>query len=96
MPQGGLNLQRNSRILWSSLDFETATVAQANPANTHEIQVLAGFAATPTTSTEDIVPDESGANPQRATNRFKTVKNPADWNLTVLPRAYWNCKCYSW
>ena len=87
-----LNLQRNSEVFFSTVDIlgtisGSASVAVAmTPANTWKLEVLAGFAATSTSATQDITSLESGLSPDRSQQRFNTAINPVDWNIQVYMR----------
>ena len=82
-----LNLQRNSEVFFSTVDIRGGSVAVAmTPANTWKLEVLAGFAATSTSATQDITSLESGLNPDRSQQRFNTAINPVDWNIQVYMR----------
>ena len=58
-----LNLQRNSEVFFSTVDILGTTSGSASvavamtPANTWKLEVLAGFAATSTSATQDITVD---------------------------------------
>jgi hypothetical protein len=56
------------------------------PENTWKLEVLAGFAATSSSATQDITSLESGTNPDRSQQRFNTAINPVDWNFQVYLR----------
>ena len=82
-----LNLQRNSEVFFSTVDIRGGSVAVAmTPANTWKLEVLAGFAATSTSATQDITSLESGLSPDRSQQRFNTAINPVDWNIQVYMR----------
>lgn len=82
-----LNLQRNSEVFFSTVDLNSgATVASMTPQNTWKIEVLAGFAVTSSTATQDITSMESGLNPDRSQQRFNTAINPVDWNFQTYIR----------
>ena len=82
-----LNLQRNSEVFFSTVDINSGSVAVAmTPANTWKLEVLAGFAATSTSATQDITSLESGLSPDRSQQRFNTAINPVDWNIQVYIR----------
>jgi len=82
-----LNLQRNSEVFFSTVDINSGAVAVAmTPGNTWKLEVLAGFAATSTSATQDITSLESGLNPDRSQQRFNTAINPVDWNIQVYIR----------
>ena len=82
-----LNLQRNSEVFMSTVDLlNGAAVTAMTPENTWKLEVLAGFAATSTSATQDITSLESGTTPDRSQQRFNTAINPVDWNLQVYLR----------
>jgi len=82
-----LNLQRNSEVFFSTVDINSGAVAAAmTPGNTWKLEVLAGFAATSTSATQDITSLESGLSPDRSQQRFNTAINPVDWNIQVYIR----------
>lgn len=82
-----LNLQRDSEVFLSTVDLlNGAAVTSMTPSNTWKLEVLAGFAATPSAATQDITSMESGNNPDRSQKRFNTAINPVDWNLQVYLR----------
>jgi hypothetical protein len=82
-----LNLQRNSEVFLSTVDLLAGgTVASMTPQNTWKIEVLAGFAATSSSATQDITSMESGTNPDRSQQRFNTAINPVDWNFQTYIR----------
>ena len=87
-----LNLQRNSEVFFSTVDIigttsGSASVAAAmTPGNTWKLEVLAGFAATSTSATQDITSLESGLSPDRSQQRFNTAINPVDWNIQTYIR----------
>lgn len=82
-----LNLQRNSEVFMSTIDLiNGAAVTAMTPENTWKLEVLAGFAATSTSATQDITSLESGTTPDRSQQRFNTAINPVDWNLQVYLR----------
>jgi hypothetical protein len=87
-----LNLQRNSEVFFSTVDILGTTSGAASvavamtPANTWKLEVLAGFAATSTSATQDITSLESGLSPDRSQQRFNTAINPVDWNIQVYMR----------
>ena len=56
------------------------------PQNTWKLEVLAGFATTSSSATQDITSLESGTDPDRSQQRFNTAINPVDWNLQVYLR----------
>jgi len=82
-----LNLQRNSEVFMSTVDLiNGAAVTSMTPANTWKLEVLAGFAVTSSSATQDITSLESGTNPDRSQQRFNTAINPVDWNFQVYLR----------
>lgn len=82
-----LNLQRNSEVFFSTVDLNSgAAVASMTPQNTWKIEVLAGFAVTASTATQDITSMESGLSPDRSQQRFNTAINPVDWNFQTYIR----------
>lgn len=82
-----LNLQRNSEVFMSTVDLiNGAAVTSITPANTWKLEVLAGFAVTSSSATQDITSLESGTNPDRSQQRFNTAINPVDWNFQVYLR----------
>jgi len=82
-----LNLQRNSEVFFSSVDLlNGAAVSSMTPQNTWKLEVLAGFAASSSSATQDITSLESGTTPDRSQQRFNTAINPVDWNLQVYLR----------
>ena len=82
-----LNLQRNSEVFFSTIDIINGAAATAmTPANTWKLEVLAGFALTSSSATQDITSLESGIDPDRSQQRFRTAINPVDWNFQVYLR----------
>lgn len=82
-----LNLQRNSEVFLSTVDLVAGgTVSSMTPSNTWKIEVLAGFAVTSSSATQDITSLESGTNPDRSQQRFNTAINPVDWNFQTYIR----------
>ena len=82
-----LNLQRNSEVFFSTIDVINGAAASAmTPANTWKLEVLAGFALTSSSATQDITSLESGIDPDRSQQRFRTAVNPVDWNFQVYLR----------
>jgi len=82
-----LNLQRNSEVFYSTVDLiNGAAVTAMNNENTWKLEVLAGFAVTSTSATQDITSLESGITPDRSQQRFNTAINPVDWNFQVYLR----------
>jgi hypothetical protein len=82
-----LNLQRNSEVFFSTIDIiNGAATTDLTPANTWKLEVLAGFALTSSSATQDITSLESGIDPDRSQQRFRTAVNPVDWNFQVYLR----------
>ena len=82
-----LNLQRNSEVFYSTVDLiNGAAVTAMTNENTWKLEVLAGFAVTSTSATQDITSLESGITPDRSQQRFNTAINPVDWNFQVYMR----------
>jgi len=82
-----LNLQRNSEVFYSTVDLNNGgAVTSMTPSNTWKLEVLAGFAVTSSSATQDITSLESGTTPDRSQQRFNTAINPVDWNLQVYLR----------
>lgn len=82
-----LNLQRNSEVFFSTVDLlDGDPVTSMTPTNTWKLEVLAGFAVTSSTATQDITSLESGLNPDRSQQRFNTAINPVDWNFQTYIR----------
>lgn len=82
-----LNLQRNSEVFFSTVDlYNGGAVSSMTPANTWKLEVLAGFAVTSSSATQDITSMESGLTPDRSQQRFNTAINPVDWNFQVYLR----------
>lgn len=77
-----LNLQRNTKVFMSTVDLASgAAVADMKPANTWQVEILAGYAMSQATTTQDITSLESGLTPDRSQQRFNTALNPVDWNF---------------
>ena len=77
-----LNLQRNTKVFYSTVDLNGGAAATAmSPANTWQVEVLAGYAFSQAAATQDITSLESGTTPDRSQQRFNTAINPVDWNL---------------
>ena len=77
-----LNLQRNTKVFYSTVDINGGAAATAiSPANTWQIEVLAGYAFSQAAATQDITSLESGTTPDRSQQRFNTAINPVDWNF---------------
>src|SRR6056300_186806 len=82
-----LNLQRNTKIFYSTVDLNGGAAATAmSPANTWQVEVLAGYAFSQSAATQDITSLESGTTPDRSQQRFNTAINPVDWNFQVYLR----------
>lgn len=82
-----INLQRNSEVFFSTVDLiGGGSASSMRPRNTWKLEVLAGFAATSSSATQDITTLESGTNPDRSQQRFNTAINPVDWNFQVYMR----------
>lgn len=82
-----LNLQRNSEVFFSTVDLVNGgAVTNMTPSNTWKLEVLAGFAVTSSSATQDITSLESGLSPDRSQQRFNTAINPVDWNFQVYLR----------
>ena len=82
-----LNLQRNSEVFFSTVDLiNGAAMTDMKPNNTWKLEVLAGFAMTSSSATQDITSLESGTDPDRSQQRFNTSINPVDWNFQVYLR----------
>ena len=77
-----LNLQRNSKLFMSTVDLAGGAAATSvTPANTWQLEIMAGYAVSQATATQDITSLESGLTPDRAQQRFNTALNPVDWNF---------------
>ena len=86
MPQA-LNLQRNSEVFMSTVDLlNGGTAADMTPRNTWKVEVLAGYAASQSSATQDITSLESGVTPDRSTQRFNTAINPVEWSFQTYLR----------
>jgi hypothetical protein len=82
-----LNLQRNSEVFFSTVDLVNGgAVSSMTPSNTWKLEVLAGFAVSASSATQDITSLESGLAPDRSQQRFNTAINPVDWNFQVYLR----------
>lgn len=82
-----LNLQRDSKIFYSTVDIDSgAAVTAMTPANTWEVEVLAGYAVSQSAATQDITTLESGLTPDRSVKRFNTTFNPVEWNFQCYLR----------
>jgi hypothetical protein len=82
-----LNLQRNSEVFFSTVDLlGGAAVTAMTPSNTWKLEVLAGFAVSASSATQDITSLESGLSPDRSQQRFNTAVNPVEWNFQVYLR----------
>ncbi len=77
-----LNLQRNTKVFISTVDLASgAAVTSMVPANTWQVEILAGYAVSQAAATQDITSLESGTSPDRSQQRFNTALNPVDWNF---------------
>lgn len=77
-----LNLQRNTKVFYSTVDIDGgAAVTAMTPANTWQVEILAGYAFSQAAATQDITSLESGLSPDRSQQRFNTAINPVDWNF---------------
>ncbi len=77
-----LNLQRNTNVFMSTVDLAGGAAHSAmKPANTWQVEILAGYAVSQTAATQDITSLESGLTPDRSQQRFNTALNPVDWNF---------------
>ncbi len=82
-----LQLQRNTEVFFSTVDLKSgAAVTTMTPSNTWKVEVLAGYAVSQATATQDITALESGTTPDRSTTRFNTAINPVDWNFQTYVR----------
>jgi hypothetical protein len=82
-----LNLQRNSEVYMSTVDLDSgASNASMTPRNTWRVEVLAGYAASQSSATQDITSLESGLTPDRSTQRFNTAINPVEWSFQTYLR----------
>ena len=82
-----LNLQRNSEVFFSTVDLVNGgAVTSMTPSNTWKLEVLAGFAVSASSATQDITSLESGLSPDRSQQRFNTAINPVEWNFQVYLR----------
>lgn len=82
-----INLQRNSEVFYSTVDLNGGAAAAAmSAANTWKVEVLAGFAFSQASATQDITTLESGLSPDRSTQRFNTAVNPVEWNFQTYLR----------
>ena len=77
-----LNLQRNTKVYISTVDLASGAAASSLvPANTWQVEILAGYAVSQAAATQDITSLESGTAPDRSQQRFNTALNPVDWNF---------------
>lgn len=77
-----LNLQRNTKVFMSTVDLASGgAVTSVVPANTWQVEILAGYAVSQAAATQDITSLESGTSPDRSQQRFNTALNPVDWNF---------------
>jgi hypothetical protein len=82
-----LNLQRNSEVYMSTVDLAAGgSSANMTPRNTWRVEVLAGYAASQSSATQDITSLESGITPDRSTQRFNTAINPVEWSFQTYLR----------
>ena len=82
-----LNLQRNSEVYMSTVDLNSGSAATTmTPRNTWRVEVLAGYAASQSSATQDITSLESGITPDRSTQRFNTAINPVEWSFQTYLR----------
>lgn len=82
-----VNLQRNSEAFFSVTDLANGgPISQMMPANTWKVEILSGFAASSSASTQDITLQESGLTPNRSQKRYITSVNPVEWNFQVYLR----------
>lgn len=82
-----LNLQRNSEVYMSTVDLAAGgSSASMTPRNTWRVEVLAGYAASQSSATQDITSLESGITPDRSTQRFNTAINPVEWSFQTYLR----------
>ncbi len=82
-----LNLQRNSEVYMSTVDLAAGgSSASMTPRNTWRVEVLAGYAASQSSATQDITSLESGLTPDRSTQRFNTAINPVEWSFQTYLR----------
>jgi len=82
-----LQLQRNTKVFMSIIDLNGgAAVTAMTPANTWQVEVLAGYAVSQAAATQDITAFESGTTPDRSSTRFNTSIEPVDWNFQVYIR----------
>jgi hypothetical protein len=82
-----LNLQRNTKVFFSTINLADGdAVATMTPQNTWQVEVLAGYAASQASATQDITTLESGTTPDRGSARFNTAIEPANWNFTTYIR----------
>ena len=82
-----INLQRNSEVFYSTVDLNGGAAATAmSAANTWKVEIMAGFAFSQASATQDITTLESGTTPDRSTQRFNTAVNPVEWNFQTYLR----------
>lgn len=82
-----LNLQRNSEVYMSTVDLAGGAASSAlTSTNTWRVEVLAGYAASQSSATQDITSLESGITPDRSTQRFNTAINPVEWSFQTYLR----------
>ena len=82
-----LQLQRNSKVFFSTIDLDGGAAAATMTArNTFEVEILAGYAVSQATATQDVQPLESGTTPDRSSTRFNTALNPVEWSFQTYIR----------
>lgn len=82
-----INLQRNSEVFYSTVDLHGGAAATSmTAANTWKVEIIAGFAFSQASATQDITTLESGTTPDRSTQRFNTAVNPVEWNFQTYLR----------
>lgn len=87
MAAAQIQLQRDSEVFFSTKNFSGGDAFTSfTPANTWKVEVLAGFAASQASGTQDITTLESGLNPDRSSQRFNINLQPADWNFQAYLR----------
>jgi hypothetical protein len=86
-----VNLSRNTKVFFTTFNADnlaTDTLAGHTPANTFEIQVLAGYSFTQNTEQQTITLSEAGTAPVRGERSFNSKLNPVDWSLSTYIRPY--------
>lgn len=79
---GQLQLQRDTEIFFSTKNIAGGDAhTTMTPANTWQVEILAGYAASQAAGTQDISGTESGLNPDRSSRRFNINIQPVDWNF---------------